>query len=78
VLSAISVFDADCAVHLKGRNEVAFRPFGLDIPDELGNVCKQVKSLLETEKQQQEAARNALFANPLWKPTTAVGKGSPL
>jgi hypothetical protein len=55
VLSAISVFDAECAsVHLKGKNEVAFRPFGLDIPDELGNVCKQVKTLLDTEKKQQE------------------------
>jgi hypothetical protein len=39
VLSAISVFDADCAaVHLKGKNEVAFRPFGLDVPHELGDV----------------------------------------
>ena len=75
VLSAISVFDADCAaVHLKGKNEVAFRPFGLDIPDELGNACKQVKALLETEKKQQEGARNAIFATPPWKPTTAVGK----
>jgi hypothetical protein len=47
VLSAISVFDAHCAaVHLKGENEVWFRPFGLDIPDELGNVCKQVKALV--------------------------------
>jgi ABC-type transport system involved in cytochrome c biogenesis ATPase subunit len=75
VLSAISVFDADCAaVHLKGKNEVAFRPFGLDVPDELGNACKQVKALLDTEKKQQEAARNTLFTTPPWKATTAVGK----
>ena len=75
VLSAISVFDADCAaVHVKGKNEVAFRPFGLDIPDELGNACKQVKSLLEAEKKQQEEARNAVFTAPPWKGTTAVGK----
>ncbi len=75
VLSAISVFDADCAaVHLKGKNEVAFRPFGLDVPDELGGACKQVKALLEAEKKQQEAARNAIFVAPPWKATTAVGK----
>jgi energy-coupling factor transporter ATP-binding protein EcfA2 len=75
ILSAISVFDADCAaVHLKGKNEVAFRPFGLDVPDELAGACKQVKALLEAEKKQQEAARNAIFATPPWKPTTAVGK----
>jgi hypothetical protein len=75
VLSAISVFDADCAaVHLKGKNEVAFRPFGLDIPDELGNACKQVKSVLEMEKKQHELARNAIFTTPPWKSTTEVGK----
>lgn len=75
VLSAISVFDSDCAaVHLKGKNEVAFRPFGLDVPDELGTACKQVKALLDAEKKQQEAARNAIFTAPPWKAETAVGK----
>jgi energy-coupling factor transporter ATP-binding protein EcfA2 len=75
VLSAISVFDSDCAaVHLKGKNEAAFRPFGLDVPDELGNACKQVKALLDAEKKQQEAARNAIFATPPWTAATAVGK----
>jgi len=62
ILSAITVFDSDCAaVHVKGKNEVAFRPFGLDIPDELGNACKEVKALLEVEKKQQEAMRNGVF-----------------
>lgn len=75
VLSAISVFDSDCAaVHLKGKNEVAFRPFGLDVPDELGKACKQVRALLDAEKKQQDAARNAIFTAPPWKSATAVGK----
>ena len=75
MLSAISVFDADCAaVHLKGKNEVAFRPFGLDVPDELGSACKQVRSVLEAEKKQQETARNAVFTTPPWKSATATGK----
>jgi hypothetical protein len=74
-LSAISVFDADCAaVHLKSKNEVAFRPFGLDVPDELGTACKQVRSRLDAEKKLQEAASNAIFTTPPWKPTRAVGK----
>lgn len=73
VLSAISVFDADCAtIHLKGKNEVAFRPFGLDIPDELGNTCKQVKALLDNERRQQQA-RDTVFVAPPWKATTSVG-----
>ncbi|MDA8253795.1 MAG: AAA family ATPase [Rhodospirillales bacterium] len=75
VLSAVSVFDADCAaVHLKDKNPVAFRPFGLDVPDELGAACKQLKTLLDAEKKQQEGARNAIFAAPPWKATTAAGK----
>jgi len=74
VLSAISVFDADCAaVHLKTRNEVAFRPFGLDVPDELADACKRVKAVLDAEKQQLAAARNAVFSTPPWTPSTAVG-----
>jgi hypothetical protein len=75
ILSAISVFDADCAaVHLKTRNEVAFRPFGLDVPDELADACKRVKAVLDAEKHQLEGVRNALFTAPPWTPSTAVGK----
>ena len=75
VLSAISVFDADCAaVHLKTKNEVAFRPFGLDVPDELADACKRVKAVLDAEKQQLERARNAVFSTPPWTPSTAVGR----
>ena len=74
VLSAVSVLDADCAaVHLRGKNEVAFRPFGLDVPDELGDACKRVKAVLEGERRQQ-ASRNAIFTAPPWTSTTAVGK----
>jgi energy-coupling factor transporter ATP-binding protein EcfA2 len=75
VLSAISVFDADCAaVHLRDKNPVAFRPFGLEVPDELGVVCKQVKAILDAEKKSQEGARNAIFSVPPWKATTVAGK----
>lgn len=75
VLSAISVFDADCAaVHLKDKNPVAFRPFGLDVPDELGVACKQVKALLDAEKKQQEGTRNAIFAASPWRATTVAGR----
>jgi energy-coupling factor transporter ATP-binding protein EcfA2 len=75
VLSAISVFDTDCAaVHLKTKNEVAFRPFGLDVPDELADACKRVKAVLDAEKRQLDGARNAIFSTPPWTPSTAVGE----
>lgn len=74
-LSAVSVFDSECAsVHLRDKNEVAFRPFGLDVPDELANACQVVKDALAAEQKQLERARNPIFAAPPWKATTAVGK----
>ncbi|MGO9893223.1 MAG: AAA family ATPase [Bryobacteraceae bacterium] len=75
ILSAVSVFDSDCAaVHIKDKNEVAFRPFGLDVPDELANACQAVKEGLTNELKQLEKARNPLFLKPSWKETTNVGK----
>lgn len=74
-LSAISVFDKDCAsVHVREKNEVAFRPFGLDIPDELAGVCQKIKERLTAEQKQLEGQRHPVFAESSWKPDTAVGK----
>ncbi|HPE70738.1 MAG TPA: ATP-binding protein [Candidatus Competibacter sp.] len=74
-LSAVSVFDSDCAsVHVRQKNEVAFRPFGLDVPDELAAACQAVKNALAVEQKQLEEVRNPIFAAPTWKTTTAVGK----
>lgn len=75
VLSAISVFDRECgAVHIQDKNEVAFRPFGLDIPDDLAAVCTQVKARLQTEETQLKALRDPVFDKPTWQATTAVGR----
>lgn len=74
-LSAVSVFDSDCAsVHIKGKNDVAFRPFGVDVPDELANVCQIVKNTLTKELENLEKAKNPVFLKPSWKETTRVGK----
>lgn len=75
ILSAVSVFDSDCAaIHIDGKNEVAFRPFGLDIPDELAIACQRVKEILTEEKNQLEKSRNTIFSKPPWKGDTLVGK----
>ncbi|MDP9838643.1 energy-coupling factor transporter ATP-binding protein EcfA2 [Neorhizobium huautlense] len=75
VLSAVSVFDRDCgAVHIQDKTEVAFRPFGLDIPDDLAAACTELKSRLQTEENQLKALRNPVFEKPTWGPTTAVGR----
>lgn len=75
ILSAVSVFDSDCAaIHIDGKNEVAFRPFGLDIPDELAVACQRIKEILTEEKNQLEKSRKPIFSKPSWKEGTLVGK----
>lgn len=75
VLSAVSVFDRECgAVHLQDKNEVAFRPFGLDIPDDLAAVCTQLKALLQAEDAQLKALKNPVFDKPTWHAATSVGR----
>lgn len=75
VLSAISVFDRDsAAIHIREKNEVAFRPFGLDIPDELAAATQRVKDALTAEQGALEKSQDAVFLKPPWKPATAVGR----
>lgn len=75
IFSAVSVFDSNCAaVHINDKNEVAFRPFGLDVPDELASACQSLKDALTAEQKQLEKVRNPIFSTPTWKNDTVVGK----
>lgn len=75
VLSAVSVFDRDSAtVHIQEKNEVAFRPFGLDIPDDLADACQRVKAALDEERARLEKARDSVFDKPSWKANSEVGR----
>ena len=75
VLSAITVFDREAAsVHVQKKNEVWFRPFGLDIPDDLAGVCQEIKTRLTAEKDALEQQRNAAFTSPIWSTRSPLGK----
>lgn len=75
VLSAITVFDKDAAsVHIQKKNEVWFRPFGLDVPDDLAGVCQEIKNRLTAEKEMLELQRNVAFNNPIWSNRSSIGK----
>lgn len=51
LVSRVSVFDTQCAaVYLTEKTDVAFRPFGLDLFDELVRACKAVRAKLEGEQ----------------------------
>ena len=75
ILSAVYVFDRECAnVHMrKNGNEIAFSPYGLDIPETLVHVCKSLASSLNAEIEQVRGIRNAIFSDPPWQPTTIAG-----
>ncbi len=74
ILSAVNVFDRDCAaVHVQEKNVVSFRPFGLDIPDDLADACQRVKDTLTNEQTAHKDARHPAFSKPTWKSSTRVG-----
>ncbi len=51
-ISRVSVFDTQCAaVYLTEKTDVAFRPFGLDLFDQLVRACKAVRKHLEKEQR---------------------------
>ena len=59
-LSRVSVFDRHSeAVYTTQKTDVAFRPFGLDLFDNLSKACVSVRSRLERE-QRDLTARKAL------------------
>ena len=50
-ISRVSVFDAhSAAVYLTEKTDVAFRPFGLDLFDQLVRACKAIRLQLEKEQ----------------------------
>ncbi|MBJ6988959.1 AAA family ATPase [Devosia sp. MC521] len=75
MLSAISVLDRDCAaIHVRGANEVAFRPLGLDVPDELAAACQSIKDALTSEQEHCQQSQDKVFIKPTFSLATAVGQ----
>ncbi|KTD18261.1 hypothetical protein Ljor_2567 [Legionella jordanis] len=73
-LSAISVFDRQCAdIQISKENEIAFRPHGLDIPDEFVRICKLINQNLANDKKLLEEQNDFLFKNPFWNKKTPTG-----
>ena len=74
-LSAITVFDRDSgSVHVQKKNTVWFRPFGLDIPDDLAETCQALKSKFEAEEETLNSQQNVVFLNPTWSNDTTIGR----
>ena len=74
ILSAVNVFDRESGeVHLRNKNEVAFRPFGLDIPDDLADAVQRVKTELAAEQLKLEGNRDPVFLTPTWRGDTTAG-----
>jgi energy-coupling factor transporter ATP-binding protein EcfA2 len=74
-LAAITVFDRDCAsLHLNQKNPVLFRPFGLDIPDDLATTCVAVKEHLEADLRHCQERRDTDFATPYWSSQSPLGQ----
>ena len=76
-LSALTIFDRDSgAVHVREENEIWFRPFGLDVPDELVRVFQQVKKVLD-DKRFEVAHLHSKEVNSIdvkWNANSEIGK----
>lgn len=71
-LSRVSFFDHACSdIYLSKDTEVAFRPFGLKMFDDLVVVCERVKRALETR---ESAASRKTPGLPALSEATAAGK----
>ena len=71
-LSSFAIFDSRCArAYLDSEDDFSYVPYGLDVFEGLAKVCKQLKTLIETEHAQSAADLTA-FA-PL-QGDTLVGK----
>lgn len=74
-LSTITVFDRECATeHIQDGHGVWFRPFGLDIPDDLAKACDILKQKIEQEENALKLQKNDIFINQIWSPNTTIGK----
>ena len=72
ILASVSVFDSACALHyVEEANDVAFRPFGLDLLDKLASACGRLKKIFDREQVALTVAAKDFteFHGP-----TAVGK----
>ncbi|UCM24987.1 AAA family ATPase [Ensifer adhaerens] len=75
VLSAVTVFDRESgAVHVREQSEIAFRPFGLDIPDELAATCVAIKERLAAEQTRLNQAYDPNFFRDSFSAATPVGR----
>lgn len=71
-LASIAVFDAEVArFYVNERNEAVYMPYGLDVFNKLGDLCKSFREQLETELAPIELLPKELTD---LTPTTAVGQ----
>jgi len=76
-LSALTIFDRDSgAVHVREENEIWFRPFGLDVPDELVKVFQKVKRVLDDKRMEASSLhyREINSIDVKWIPVSDIGK----
>lgn len=71
-LSSFAIFDSRCArAYLDKEDDFSYVPYGLDVFEGLAKLCKQIKSMIDTESAQSAPDLSAFI--PLHG-ETAVGK----
>jgi len=74
-LRAVSFLDDDCAaVLIDAENEVAYRPFDLDLLEDLAGACRTVREALSRELEDLRSRQPDRLANPEIAPQTEVAR----
>ena len=74
-LSEISIFDKDCAtIHVREKNTVAFRPFGLNILHELASLNGMLKNAINKEIEILQSSQSEDYRKISSYEATMVGK----
>ena len=76
-LGRVGVYDRECAsVYVTGENEVAYRPFGLDLLDQLAGVAVRVRQ--EIDRRRRDKGRTLVEVPPDVVAATSMAGRFPL
>ena len=75
LLSLVSIFDSECAsVQVTETNEIAFKPFALQLLESLARVSTDMKQRLTLERNTLQSGLKGSIFSQQFRPTTQVGK----
>lgn len=69
----VNIFDDQCSIiHTSKKNEIAYKPFGLDVPGKLAELCRLMRDKLEIKINELSDQKKSIFSHPTWRSNTKI------